>query len=232
MTVRRLAGAAMILAAYVPLHRLLEPTRAGPAGEATRASAEAAWGVGVYGSLLVLGAALILTLMVPTTGLKRLVTAAGDLLARPGGRLFATGLGLLAGSLSLAVAVLLYRTFPTSVDEMSQLLNAQALAGGQLGIPMPGHEAAWSIQNGLVTAEGWVSIYPPLHTLLLAVGLAMGAAWCVGPLAVGVATWASTRSFEELLGVRVGRAASLVLAVSPFWLLLGGTYLSHTTAAA
>jgi len=30
----------------------------------------------------------------------------------------------------------------------------------------------------------------------------------------------------------VGRVAALVLAVSPFWLLLGATYLSHTTAAA
>ena len=66
LIVRRLTGAAMLLAAYVPLHRLLEPTRAGPAGEATRASAEAAWGVGLYGSLIVLGAALVLTLVVPS----------------------------------------------------------------------------------------------------------------------------------------------------------------------
>ena len=41
----RAFGAALLLLAYLPLHRLLDPTVAGPAGASTRAAAEAAWNV-------------------------------------------------------------------------------------------------------------------------------------------------------------------------------------------
>jgi hypothetical protein len=115
---------------------------------------------------------------------------------------------------------------------MAQLLHARALAGGRLTIPLPGDASAWTIQNGLATPGGWASIYPPLHTMLLALGLRLGAPWIVGPVSVGVATWASTLAFEQLLGPRVGRVAGLALALSPFWVLLGATYLSHTSTAA
>ncbi|MDH3207801.1 MAG: glycosyltransferase family 39 protein [Gemmatimonadota bacterium] len=232
VTALRAVGVALVFVAFAPLHRLLGPARAGPAGEASRASAEAAWGFSFYGALIVLGTAVVLTLALPEVGVGRLVARAADRLSRPRRGVFAISVGTLAGGLSLAIAWFLYRVFPTSVDEMAQLLNAQALAGGLLAMPVPGNEAAWSIQNGLVVPQGWVSIYPPLHTLLLAVGLRAGAAWLVGPLAVAVATWAAALSFEELLGRRVGRGAAIVLAVSPFWVLLGATYLSHTTAAA
>jgi len=230
--IRRLFGALLLVGAYVPLHRLLDPARAGPAGEATRATAESAWGVGIYGTVIALGAGAILVLLVPAGRLRAPLERAGELLERPSGGRFAATLGLVAGLLSLTAALALYHGLPTSVDEMAQLLHARALAGGRLTSPLPGDASAWTIQNGMATPEGWASIYPPLHTLLLALGLRLGAPWLVGPVSVGVATWASALAFETLLGVRVGRVAGVALALSPFWVLLGGTYLSHTSTAA
>lgn len=232
MTLRRVVGVALLAASYVPVHRLLAAGRAGPAGLSTRAAAEAAWSVGLYGSILVVGAAVVLTLLVPEGAARGLLRRTAELLVRPRPATFATGLAMVAGLLTLAVAGLLYQRLPTSVDEMAQLLHAQALTAGRLTIPLPGDAAAWTIQNGVVTDGGWASIYPPLHTLFLALGLVLGAAWAVGPVMVGVGTWAATRASEELLGPLQGRAAGLVLALSPFWILLGATHLSHTTAAA
>jgi hypothetical protein len=228
----RLLGLLLLVGAYAPLHRLLDPERTGPAGEATRQAAESAWGVALYGTLVVVGAALVLTILVPSDAPARVLARMADLLARPGRYLYAGVAAVLASVLSLAVAVYLYHGYPTSVDEMAQLYHAQALTAGRLAVPLPGDATAWIIQNGLVTPEGWASIYPPFHTVLLALGLGLGAPWLVGPLVVGVATWASSLSFEEHLGSRRGRVAALVLAVCPFWLLLGATYLSHATAAA
>jgi hypothetical protein len=232
VTAGRLIGLLLLAGAYVPLHRLLVPDRAGPAGISTRAAAEAAWGVGLYGTLVVVGLAFALSVLVPSGRVARPAEAAAARLARPRRAAFALGVALLAGGLALAIAIALFGGLPTSVDEMAQLLHARAVASGQLTIPVPGTAAAWVIQNGVVTADGWASIYPPLHTLLLALGLLSGASWLVGPLAVAVATGVSALVFEELLGVGPGRVAALVLAVSPFWLLLGATHLSHTSAAA
>jgi len=229
---RRLFGALLLVGAYVPLHRLLDPVRAGPAGEATRATAEAAWGVGLFGTMIALGVAAVLVLLVPGGRLEAAIAGAGRLVARPGSGPFAAALGVIAGLLSLTVALAVYRGVPSSVDEMAQLLHARALAGGRLAIPLPGNASAWTIQNGMATPEGWASIYPPLHTILLALGLRLGAPWMVGPVSVGIATWASTLAFERLLGALVGRVAGLALALAPFWILTGATYLSHTSAAA
>lgn len=230
---RRLAGVALLVAAYAPLHRLLDPTVAGPAAAATRATAENAWALALSGTIIVLALAWVSTRM--TTGGAtgpRLLDRWGERIAGPDGPAFAAGTGILAGGLAAMVSTVVHRRAPTSVDAMAQLLHARAVAAGRLTVPLDGDAAAWVIQNGVVTEAGWASIYPPLHTLLLAGGLALGSAWLVGPVAIGVATGFTTAAAERLAGRRVGRVAGLLLALSPFWLVLGGTYSSHTTAAA
>ncbi len=230
---RRLAGLTLLAGAYLPLHRLLVPERAGPAGAATRAAAESAWTLGLSGSLIVLACAWVGTRMLPERAPRTTIWARLEQVAlAPGRAPFAVGVGVLAAVTTALVAVVVHGGAPTSVDEMAQLLNARALATGRATVPLMGSEAAWTIQNGIAVPGGWISIYPPLHTLLLAVGWLAGGAWLVGPAATGVATACVTWTADRLCGPRVGRLAGLLLIVSPFWLLLGATQLSHTTAVA
>jgi hypothetical protein len=112
------------------------------------------------------------------------------------------------------------------------MLHAQSVAAGRATIPLAGNPAFWVAQNGIVTPEGWASVYPPLHTLLLALGVLLGAPWVVGPVATTVATVAGAAGVERLCGAATGRLTGILLLLSPFWLLLGSTHLSHTTAAA
>lgn len=233
LTAPRALGAALLLLAYLPIHRLLDPTVTGPAGASTRAAAEAAWQVGVLGTLIVTGLALVMSRLVPVDRVTRVVRPLVGLLERPGRTAFALSLGVTSLVLSAWIAVSLFDTLPTSVDEMVQLLHAGSLAGGRLARPLAGPEAAWAVQNGLLTPSGWTSVYPPGHTGLLALGLIAGVPWLVGPIAVGVGTAVFAAALERLLdSVRVARLAALLVAFSPFWLLLGGTHLSHTSAAA
>ena len=229
---RRLAGAALLVTAYAPLHRLLDVERTGPAGAATRAAAEGAWMLGLSGTVIVLAFSWVFTRMVPPAPGEGRLAAAGARLSGPPAVAFAAGVGALALVLGAAVALGVHGAHPGSVDEMAQLLHARAVAAGRLTIPLEGPAAAWIVQNGVVTDGGWASIYPPLHTLLLAAGMALGAPWLVGPLAIGSATALVTLSAERLVGAVTGRVAGLLLALSPFWLLLGSTYASHATAAA
>lgn len=229
---RRVAGAALLLAAFLPSHLLLDIQRTGPAGSSARAAAEAAWVLGLSGSLIVLTFAWLLARMVPydparfdpVEGLARLAV-------KPGRRAFAAALAAVSFVEAAFVSDVVHDRSPTSVDELAQLLHAAALTGGRLTIPVDGSASAWVIQNGLMTQGGWASIYPPGHTVLLAAGLAAGAAWLVGPVLLGVATGAFTWAADMLLGSRTGRLAGMLLCLSPFWLLLGATSSNHVAAA-
>jgi len=231
---RRLAGVALIGAAFAPVHRLLDPARTGPAGEATRAAAEVAWTLGLSGTLIVLTLCWLWVRMVPVdrVRLDRIGHRVAVPLSRPSSGGFALALGTFVAMLCALTAWQVHGLAPTSVDEMAQLLHASALMRGRLTVPVEGTAAAWVVQNGVLTEGGWASIYPPLHTVLLALGMSIGAAWLAGPLMTGVATGLVTLAAERSLGVVPGRVTGLLLVVSPFWLLLGASHLSHTSAAA
>ncbi len=230
---RGLAGAALLVAAYAPLHRLLDPARTGLAGSATRASAEAAWTLGAWGTVVVAGLAVAAAVLVRSDPASWGARAARRLALVPAG-LFAAGAAGTAFVLSAGVARGVFLGEPTSVDEMVQLLHARVLLSGNCALPLPGDAAAWMVQNSLLTPRGWASVYPPLHTLLLAGGMALGGSWLVGPMAAGTGAGLASLAFVRLLPERpvLARAAGALAAVAPFGVLLAGTHLSHATAAA
>ena len=228
---RRVTGAALLVAAYLPFHRLLEVERTGPAGRSVRSAAEAAWVLGLSGALMVFTFAGLLARMVPYDAERPdPVEGLAALIAKPARPVFAFALGGVAFLAAATVARTIHGGGPTSVDEMAQLFHAVAVAGGPLTIPVATSPAAWIIQNGIETGGGWASIYPPGHTALLATGLAVGAGWLVGPLLLGVATAAFAWAADVLLGSRTGRLAGILLCVSPFWLLMGATPANHVSA--
>ena len=151
------------------------------------------------------------------------------------GRRFAIGVGLLAGVLATVVSVGVLQRLLTNVDEMTALIHARYLAGGALAGPVTEFAEHWLIPNMLVVELGWVSQYPPGHLLVLATFSLVGAWWLAGPILYAEMVGFSAASFERLLPserrVEV-RIATLLLALSPFALLLAGGALSHLTAGA
>ncbi len=233
MKLRRALGAFLLVATYAPLYLLLDPAVTGLAGRTTRAVTGVAWLSGLEGTLLIAVTAALLAWLLPGRPLASLAGRIGEALTRPSRRVFAAAAGGVTFLLSAAFAWFFLGGLPSSVDEMVQLLNARALLHGSAALPLPGPAAAWMVQNSVLTPSGLASIYPPLHTLALALGLAAGASWLVGPLAAGVATGVGSLVFERLLpSLREARVAAALTALSPFVIFLGGTQLSHTTAAA
>lgn len=230
---RRLLGAALLLAAYVPFHRLLDPAETGLAGATTRRVTESAWTVGIWGTVLVAGAAAALTLLLKADPARALSPLARVLVRAPAVR-FALACALAAAGLSAAVSLFVFGGLPTSVDEMVQMAHARALLAGGIALPLPGDPAAWMIQNSLLTPHGWASVYPPLHTAALAVGMAAGLPWLVGPVATGMMAGFTAVALPRVFPDRpaAARGAAVLVAVSPFVVFMGGTFLSHTLAAA
>jgi len=226
-------GLALLALSYLPLHRLLAPRETGPAGEQTRAAAEAAWASGMLGTGLVLVLAFLLArVMVPELLASRLA-AGGRRLAHLPATPFSVGVAALALLQGALIAWAVHGGRPTSVDEMVQLLHARALLNGAITLPLSGPASAWSVLNGVATESGWVSVYPPLHTAWLAAWLWVGPVWLAGPVATAVAVGLTAWCADALLENRAAaRAAGILLAFTPFFLLGGATHLSHSTTAA
>lgn len=228
---RRLGAAGLLGAVYLPVHRLLAADT-GPAGAATRDVAENAWVLGLTGTIIVVVFAWVIVRMAPARPTDRSWEDRLSPLLGPSDRAASLLLGGASFLAALLIASMVHRFSPTSVDEMVQLAHAQALAAGRLGVPLDGAAGAWLLQNGVPSDVGWVSIYPPLHTSLLALGILLGVPWMVGPIMTGVATGAATALAQRWIGPLEGRLLGIFLLVSPFWLLLGASHLSHTSAAA
>jgi hypothetical protein len=227
-------GVALLAATFLPAQRLLDPALTGLAGAVTRQVAEVSWSGALWGTLMVVLLAVVLARWLPALDIVGIGEAAARRLERIDGRRFVALCAGLAFVLSLMASLAVLRGLPSSVDEMVQLLHARILLGGRTALPLPDPAAAWIVQNSVVTPSGWASIYPPFHTLVLALGLAVGVPWLVGPVMTGTGAGLVAASFDRLLPGRrpLARVAALLCAVSPFLLFLGGTELSHTTAAA
>lgn len=146
--------------------------------------------------------------------------------AIPPGRLilFLCAIALLAAS---AVALLAFERLPHLEDEVAYLFQARTLARGRLTVdspPVP--EAFWTPfvldHNGQRFGK-----YPPGWPAVLALGVLVGVPWLVNPLLAALALALVYRLGKTLYDDRVGLLAAGLGLVSPLYLVLSGSYLSH-----
>ncbi len=227
-------GLILLLLTLLPVYRVLDRPETGRfgggavlRGDAYLASAW--WGVIVA---LILGGGL--AYLLPAETGREKVRALGRGLASVSAGRFALLAGAAAGVLSLAAGLLLFQGLPTLVDGMVALLHARMLEGGRLAVSLPSPEAAWVIPNTVLTPRGWISQYPSFPSLLLAGGMLAGAHWLVGPVLVAVTVVFGVLTARHLFPDEPGlvRLGGVLLAGSPFLIMLGGGYLSHLPAAA
>jgi hypothetical protein len=237
---RRAAAAVVAVLCLIPFHRLLSPERNGAAGADAIARAEPVWSLTVWGTVFVVivgvaGAVLGRRRKTPPDATAAPAEAKTHPLLRPSRRAFALGVGGLSVVLTGVVAFVLQRRLLTGVDEMASLIHARYLAAGMLSGPLPAPAEAWLIPNMLVTGDGWVSQYPPGHLFVWAAFVFAGLAWAAGPVLFGATAGLLATSFERLLPperIMQARIAALLVAASPFLVILAGGSPSHATAGA
>ena len=230
MIAMRAFGALLLILSLLPLYELLGP-QTGLAGAATRELAAAYAALALAGTLLVLLPGIVTArLGMP----RRLLQGARTSILRPSTLPYALLLGVIAAAAAGAFSTVVLHRQPNLIDAMAQLQHARYFADGQLAAPAADWGAFWHIQQTVITQNGWVSQYPPMHSAMLALGLLAGAAWLVGPLLLGTAGVAVTLIAERLLPNEplLARTAALLTALSPFLIAHAGAYMSHTTAAA
>ncbi len=232
--VRALVGLSLGALTLTPVYRLLDDPGTGPFGEGTVRIAASNLSATWLGIAVTLGLGTVLAILVPR---ERLIRALAPLKRGatevPLGW-WVLGLSSISTALALWASLGLFQGLPTLVDGMTSVMHARFMAAGQAAGALPDPAAAWMIPNSVLTEGGWVSQYPPMHSLLLSLGLRAGVPWLVNPLLTGVLTACATLVAHHLLGRNAppARLGSLFIACSPFVVFLGGGYLSHVSAAA
>ncbi len=236
LLLRRGVGLAILLLALLPLWRFLPGRDTGLAGRATAEIVGTQVAFLWSAFALTLGMGLLGGLFLKGKAAARI----GHALTRRLGGLSAGGLAAGAGAVSFLVTALAARIVfegrPNMIDALAQLTHARFLAEGPwgtLGGPADLPVAFFHLQNTVLTEAGWFSQYPPGHVVLLALGLAAGAVWLVGPLLNAGTAALSVLLFVRLLPERptLARGAGLLVGVSPMLVAHAATYMNHASAA-
>lgn len=140
--------------------------------------------------------------------------------------------GTLAGAFGFALFVALaqYQGEPHILDASAYFFQAKIFASGRLSAPVPADLPAFQGPFMVAYQGRWFAQYPPATSALLALGVKIGVPWLIEPL-LGVAALGGI----YLLGRRMFDGPTAVMAValgalSPFFIYLAASYLSHTVA--
>ncbi|MDP8237127.1 MAG: hypothetical protein P9M08_12150 [Candidatus Erginobacter occultus] len=135
----------------------------------------------------------------------------------------------LAGGLSLWAAKAIYRSTAMSSDENSYVFQAHCFAEGRISRPYPEPfaRAFASYMIILDREHGWLSRYPPGHPLWLAPGIWLGEPRLMVILAAGLSVILLGSAAKQ---IAISPWAVIVpLLVSPYFISMYGTLLSHTS---
>ncbi|HEX6543944.1 MAG TPA: glycosyltransferase family 39 protein [Ktedonobacterales bacterium] len=130
----------------------------------------------------------------------------------------------------LWVALAEYQAQPHILDASAYIFQAKIFATGQLSAPAPSDLGAFQGPFMVVRDGRWFAQYPPMTSLLLAVGIVLHAPWLVEPLLGTLALWGIYRLGRYFYSGFVSWLAVLLGALSPFYTYLAASYMSHTVA--
>ena len=144
------------------------------------------------------------------------------------GRLAAAALAL---ALSLLIGYHSYRDVVFTTDENSYLFQATGFSELTLRRAPPPPLLETVLGGGMNVIHprlGWFSRYPPGHALWLLPGVLAGAPRLMSGLAAALSVWWLTAAARRLRAP--WWAAALFLLLSPFFLFMHGTLLTHTSS--
>jgi hypothetical protein len=184
--------------------------------------------------LFVLPATLLLaaaTAQYPRIG-RRLLDAFDGLAGKRRRWAAAVGGALFVLLVSYGARVEILRTAPVTDDENVYLFQAQLLASGRLyaeGLPAPIRP---SFDNQfIVNGERWYGMYFVGHPAVMALALKLGAINCVGPAEAALTFLLALGIANRVYGPRTASLTGILLALSPFFILISATAMSQPTSA-
>lgn len=115
-------------------------------------------------------------------------------------------------------------------DAVSQYFQGKIFASGRIAAHAPPCPAAFAQYNIFMSPDGpWHTKYFPGHALWLGLGFAVGLIRIAMPFGYAVAVMALARAARGLTDRATAHLAAFLMATSPLGLLLGASFMSHSS---
>jgi hypothetical protein len=144
--------------------------------------------------------------------------------------LLVVGLALFAAAVSAFLGQRVFGGVPHVADGVSYAFQGKIFAAGRLWLEPPLVPDAFKVDHIILNKTRWCSFYPPGFPLLLAAGWLVGVPFLVNPVLLGLAVVGVFRLGTVLYDETTGLLGALLLAVSPFALLMGAGFMSHVAS--
>ena len=140
---------------------------------------------------------------------------------------------VLASVLALAFcslfSALVFERIPHVNDENAYLFQAKLFQSGRLTASSPCGREFFDFPHVINNGKRY-SIYPPGFPLLLVIGLVIRSPWLINPILAALSVFLFFFLGQEIYGRSVGITAALLAAISPWFLLMSSTMMSHTSS--
>src|SRR3990172_2430056 len=134
---------------------------------------------------------------------------------------------LLVFLLTSFISLFVLDAIPHIQDEIVYLFQAKIFAMGKLYVT-PHRLKEFFDYEFVVNDDGkWYGKYFFGYPLLLSIGIILGVPWLINPLLGAISVLIISLIGKELFGKETSRFAPLLCLVSPFYLFISSTYLSH-----
>lgn len=145
---------------------------------------------------------------------------------------FAWAAALWVTIFAATLSYFVYRAHPHISDEAQYLYQARYMAAGQLTVHPPKVPEAFEVYMTPYKESRWFGIFPPGFPAVLAIGVALGAAWLINPVLGGVCVLLAYLFFWRMYSRRFARIGILLLCCSPWFVFMAMSFMSHTLTLA
>lgn len=126
------------------------------------------------------------------------------------------------------LVVFSYDMHPHVPDEVAYIYHAKYFSEGSLSTPVPPVPEATEVYLIDCDNQRCISAVPPGWPAMLAIGEKLGFPWLVNPVLAGINVILLFSLLRNLYDRRAARLGILLIAASPWYLLISMSYMTHT----
>jgi len=127
------------------------------------------------------------------------------------------------------ISLFVFEHIPHVEDSIAQFFQAKTFATGKLFTIPPKHKEFFD-QWFIINANGrWYSMYQPVHSLILCLGILINMPWIINPLLGAISALLLYLIAKEVYDIKTAGISLFLLSFSPFFIFMHSEFMNHAS---